>query len=146
MILNFAQEYIYFYFCYIHPILCFRVEIKKICFWNCCPGRSNELVPQIVPHLNSSQYPLINYLCHRLKKTFGLCPSNCILLHQEIKFILVFIFDNWFVQGYVYIRFGLILPYFRTATANFYRQGCNSCSHISSVPTPLSILHNAGKA
>ena len=27
-----------------------------------CPGPPNELVPQIEPHPNSFQYPLINYL------------------------------------------------------------------------------------
>ena len=38
------------------------IKIQKNCWWNCCPGPSNKLVPQIKPHPNSCQYLLINYL------------------------------------------------------------------------------------
>ena len=39
-----------------------KVEIKKNYYWNCCPGPSDKLVPQIEPHQNSCQYSKINYL------------------------------------------------------------------------------------
>ena len=38
------------------------MEINKNCCSNCCPGPSNELLPQIESNQNSWQYPLINYL------------------------------------------------------------------------------------
>jgi hypothetical protein len=41
--------------------LFFQVQIKKNCYGHCYPGPSNELVPQIEPHPNSCQYPLMNY-------------------------------------------------------------------------------------
>ena len=43
-----------------NPFSCFWVEIKNFCYWNSCPGPSNQLVPQIRQHPNSCHYPLIN--------------------------------------------------------------------------------------
>ena len=44
------------------PLLDFWVEIKKNCYWNCCPGPANGLVQPIGRHLLSCQHPLITYL------------------------------------------------------------------------------------
>ena len=48
----------------------FQVEIKKNCYW--CPGPTNRPRPQIEPHQNSWQYPLINYL----GRVVGLGPGH----------------------------------------------------------------------
>ena len=44
------------------PLLDFWVEIKKKCYWNCCPGPANGLVQPIGRHPLSCQYPLITNL------------------------------------------------------------------------------------
>ena len=54
-----------------NPMLCFWVEIKKSCNWNCCPWPSKGHVPQIESHLNSCQCPLINYLYLQVWLWFG---------------------------------------------------------------------------
>ena len=49
----------------------FQVEIKKVCYWNCCSCPSNRLRQQIKPHMKSWQYPL-----NKLPWTTWLFSSN----------------------------------------------------------------------
>ena len=77
-------------------------------------------------------YPLMNYLCHRLQKTFGLCSPYTILLHQEIKFLLVFIFNNWFwTRLCIYQVWSYPTIFSGPPRSIFYRQGPESSSHNS---------------
>ena len=50
------------------PFLCFWVEIKKSCHWNCCPEPLNILVLQIELQLNGCQYPVTNYFDHNKER------------------------------------------------------------------------------
>ena len=54
-----------------NPLLCFWVEIKNSCYWNC----SNGLVPQIKVDPTSWQCPLINDLA---SASGGECPGGSV--------------------------------------------------------------------
>ena len=43
--------------------LCFWVEIKKIRYWNCCPGPFSRLAPEIKPHPKLLSIPFKKLPC-----------------------------------------------------------------------------------
>ena len=90
------------------PLLYFWVEIKKTCSWNCCLGPSNKLMPQFKPHLNTCQYPLINYLdlCTRFyhlnTRRKSIIYYFLVTLHKivkkKVKFNARTLSKNWLKQ------------------------------------------------